>query len=125
MVWLVCWLAGSLAWVGFGRNWDVEVETALKNMGRLGRTEVSVRLDGIVFYALSSGHGPRGRGFEGILKTLDFLELLELQSAKHHEHPRFPLPLQNPFPWDHAQMIERKILCRIALTRALYDQIRP
>ena len=28
-------------------------------------------------------------------------------------------------PWDYAQVIERKILFRIALTRALYDQIRP
>ena len=26
-----------------------------------------------------------------------------------------------PAPWDHAQMIEPKILFRIALTRALYD----
>ena len=34
-------------------------------------------------------------------------------------------PLENPDPWDHAQMIERTILFRIALTRALYDQIRP
>ena len=42
-----------------------------------------------------------------------------------YENPRFCKTLQNPFPWDHAQMIERKILCRIALTRALYEQIRP
>ena len=48
-----------------------------------------------------------------------------LTPQKSHENPSFPLPLQNPFPWDHAQMIERKILFRIALTRALYDQIRP
>jgi|OM-RGC.v1.031033176 hypothetical protein len=27
---------------------------------------------------------------------------------KNHENPRFPLPLQNLAPWDHAQMIERK-----------------
>ena len=38
---------------------------------------------------------------------------------------KFSKTLQNLVPWDHAQMIERKILCRIALTRALYDQIRP
>ena len=44
---------------------------------------------------------------------------------KNYENPSFSLPLQNPDPWDHAQMIERNILCRIALTRALYDQIRP
>ena len=36
-----------------------------------GRTEVSVRLDGIVVCALSFGHGPRGQGFEGFSKTLD------------------------------------------------------
>ena len=35
-------------------------------------TEVSVRLAGIVFCALSSGHGPGGRGFEGGPETLDF-----------------------------------------------------
>ena len=37
-----------------------------------GRTEVSVRLDGIVVCALSFGHGPRGRGFEGFWKGVDF-----------------------------------------------------
>ena len=34
-------------------------------------------------------------------------------------------PHKNPDPWDHAQMIERKILCRIALTRAPETQTRP
>ncbi len=42
-----------------------------------------------------------------------------------YENPRFPLPLQIKDSLDHAQMIEREILCRIALTRVLYDQIRP
>ena len=42
-----------------------------------------------------------------------------------HENPPPPHPPENLSPWDHAQMIERKILFRIALTRALYDQIRP
>ena len=37
-----------------------------------GRTEVSLRLSYTEFCALSSGHGPRGRGFEGFSKTLDF-----------------------------------------------------
>ena len=41
-----------------------------------GRTEVSVRLDGIVVCALSFGHGPRGRGFEGVSKSLDFHDLV-------------------------------------------------
>ena len=67
MVWLVCWLAGSLAWVGFGRNWGVEIGNAFLKKTRVGfgRTVVSVWLDGMVFYAISSGHGPKGRGFEG------------------------------------------------------------
>ena len=37
-----------------------------------GRTELSLRLSCTEFCALSSGHGPRGRGFEGFCKTLDF-----------------------------------------------------
>ena len=36
------------------------------------RTEVSVRLDGIVFCALSSGHGSRGPGFQGGLEKSGF-----------------------------------------------------
>ena len=32
-------------------------------------------------------------------------------------------PHKNPDPWDHAQMIEHKILCRITLTRAPEIQI--
>ena len=40
--------------------------------------------------------------------------------SKNHENPRFCKTLQNPFPWDHAQMIERKILCRIALNNACF-----
>ena len=36
-----------------------------------GRTELSLRLSCTEFCALSSGHGPRGRGFEGFCKTLD------------------------------------------------------
>ena len=47
------------------------------------------------------------------------------KDQKKHKNPTLENPLENPDPWDHAQMIERKILCRIALTRALYDQIRP
>ena len=37
-----------------------------------GRAELSLRLSCTEFCALSSGHGPRGRGFEGFCKTLDF-----------------------------------------------------
>ena len=46
-------------------------------------------------------------------------------TLRKHENPPWTTPPENPEPWDHAQMIERKILSRIALTRALYDQIRP
>ena len=37
-----------------------------------GRTELSLRLSYTEFCALSSGHGPRGLGFEGGGETLDF-----------------------------------------------------
>ena len=37
-----------------------------------GRTELSLMLSCTEFCALSSGHGPRGQGFEGFCKTLDF-----------------------------------------------------
>ena len=46
-----------------GRNWKRIIE---KTRVGFGRTEVSVRLDGIVVCALSFGHSPRGREFEGI-----------------------------------------------------------
>ena len=48
-----------------------------------------------------------------------------LTAPTSHENPRFPFPLQIKDSWDHAQIIEREILFRIALTRALYDQVRP
>ena len=41
----------------------------------VGRTELSLRLSCTEFCALSSGHGPRGQGFEGFSKTLDFHDL--------------------------------------------------
>ena len=37
-----------------------------------GRTELSLMLSYTEFCALSSGHGPRGSGFEGGEETLDF-----------------------------------------------------
>ena len=42
-----------------------------------GRTELSLRLSCTGFCALSSGHGPRGQGFEGFSKTLDFYDFFE------------------------------------------------
>ena len=77
-----------------------------------------------VWHLLESckNHFPMVRGF--------FVEKCKLSFSrfdppeKHENLPRTTLPgIQEP--WDHAQMIERKILFRLALTRALYDQIRP
>ena len=65
---------GWLFWSGTGavlRGSKLET-CSWKNRVEFGRTEVSVRLDGIVFCALSFGHGPRGTGFEGISKGMDF-----------------------------------------------------
>ena len=44
-----------------------ETENPSSKWVGFGRTEVSARLDGLVVCALSIGHGPRERGFEGIL----------------------------------------------------------
>ena len=44
----------------------------IKTRVGFGRTELSLRLSCTEFCALSSGHGPRGRGFEGGGETLDF-----------------------------------------------------
>ena len=52
-----------------GRNRDRIFE---KTRVGFGRTELSLRLSCTEFCALSSGHGPRGQGFEGFCKTLDF-----------------------------------------------------
>ena len=41
-----------------------------------GRMELSLRLSCTESCALSSGHGPRGRGFEGGAETLDFHDFL-------------------------------------------------
>ena len=35
------------------------------------------------FCALSSGHGPRGQGFEGFCKTLDFHDFFGCQNGKN------------------------------------------
>ena len=44
----------------------------IKTRVEFGRPELSLMLSYTEFCALSSGHGPRGRGFEGFCKTLDF-----------------------------------------------------
>ena len=52
-----------------GQNWNRIFE---KTRVGFGRTELSLRLSCTEFCALSSGHGPRGQGFEGFSITLDF-----------------------------------------------------
>ena len=44
---------------------------------------------------------------------------------EEYENPPLEKPHENLFPWDHAQIVERKILYRIALTRAPETQTRP
>ena len=68
---------------------------------------------------------PGDKVLKGSAKPWIFMTFRGVKNGKKHEKPTLKNPLENPDPWDHAQMIERKILCRIALTRALYDQIRP
>ena len=48
-----------------------------------GRTELSLMLSCTEFCALLSGHGPRGRGFEGFCKTLDFHAFLGSKMQKN------------------------------------------
>ena len=59
-----------------------------------------------------------------LLRSLNYV-FADLFPPEKHENPLPPQPPEIQEPWDQAQMIERKILFRIALTRALYDQIRP
>ena len=51
-----------------------------------GRIEVSLRLSCTEFCALSSGHGPRGQGFEGFCKTLDFHSFGGVKNWEKHEN---------------------------------------
>ena len=66
-----------------------------------------------------------GQGRPFFFRSLNYFFGGFLTPLEKHENPPQTDPLENLSPWDHAQMIERKILFRIALTRALYDQIRP
>ena len=50
----------------------LETYSSKKTRVGFGRTEVSARLDGIVVCALSFGHGPRRRVFEGGSKGVYF-----------------------------------------------------
>ena len=67
-----------------GQNWKRIFE---KTMVGFGRTELSLMLSYTELCALSSGHGPRGLGFEEGGKNLDFHNFLGGQkSKKKHEN---------------------------------------
>ena len=70
---------------GFGRYLGGQNRKRIFEKTRVGfgRTELSLRLSWTEFCALSSGHGPRGRGFEGFCKTLDFHTFWESKMQKH------------------------------------------
>ena len=75
----------------FGRYWGGQKWQKLKSILMItrvgfGRTELSLMLSCTEFCALSSGHGPRGRGFEGFCKTLDFHDFWESKMEKKHEN---------------------------------------
>ena len=59
----------------------------IKTRVGFGRIEVSLMLSYTEFCALSSGHGPRGRGFEGGGEILDFCEFFwGSKMEKKHEN---------------------------------------
>ena len=64
------WISGLV----LGGTGGVKIGTVFLKKTRVGfgRTELSLRLSCTEFHALSSGHGPRGQGFEGFSKTFDF-----------------------------------------------------
>ena len=63
-------------WGGIGegvqtlQNWKSIFATTRVGFGR---TEVSLSAIGKTFCVISLRHGPRGQGFEGFSKTLDFM----------------------------------------------------
>ena len=73
-------MAVVLGGTGGGQNWKRIFE---KTRVGFGRTELSLRLSCTEFCALSSGHGPRGRGFEGGEETLDFHDFWGSQMQKN------------------------------------------
>ena len=58
-----------LGGTGGVKIWDRIFE---KTRVGFGRTELSLRLSWTEFYALSSGHGPKGLGFQGGSSRVDF-----------------------------------------------------
>ena len=62
-----------LLWHSQGRRkGDPTHKCCGKNRVGFGRAELSLRLPGIFFCALSSGHGPRVLGFQGGSSWVDF-----------------------------------------------------
>ena len=66
--WILCFFWAVLG----GQNWKRIFE---KTRVGFGRTQHSLRLSCTELCALSSGHGPRGLGFEGGGESLDFHDL--------------------------------------------------
>ena len=65
---------GEIFGGGFGRYWGGQNWNRIfeKTKVAVGRTELSLRLSCTEFCALSSGHGPRGLGFQGGEEGVDF-----------------------------------------------------
>ena len=60
------WIFQDRSWIFQDRSrWQNWKSIFAKTKVGFGRTELSLRLSCTEFCALSSGHGPRGRGFEG------------------------------------------------------------
>ena len=71
------WIFQDRSWIFQDRSkWQNWKSIFAKTRVGFGRTELSLRLSCTEFCALSSGHGPRGRGFEGEEETLDFCDCL-------------------------------------------------
>ena len=88
--------SGADLCIFFGRYWGGQKWQNLKSILMItrvgfGRTELSLMLSYTEFCALSSGHGPRGQGFEGFCKILDFHDFfggskMEKIMKIHDEH---------------------------------------
>ena len=80
-----------------GQNWHNLKSIFEKSRVGFGRRELSLRLSDTEF---SSGHGPRGQGFEGGEDTLDFHHLLEVKNGKNN------MNMQN----EHGQILVSRAL---------------
>ena len=76
---------GAFFWGGTGGGQKCQKLKSILMITRVGfgRMDVSLRLSCTEFCALSSGHGPRGRGFEGFCKTLDFHDFCGSKMGKN------------------------------------------